>query len=103
MRQFRTVLRMGGPLASRNFRLLLACDAISGTGSAVAFVAIPFAVLAIGGTASDVGLVASAGLIPMILFLLAGGVAGDRLPRHKVMIGANALQASARAQRRSCC
>ena len=95
MRQIRAVLRMRGPLGSRNFRLLLACDVISGTGSAVAFVAIPFAVLAIGGTASDVGLVASAGLIPMILFLLAGGVAGDRLPRHKVMTGANALQAAA--------
>jgi len=51
MRQIRTVLRMRGPLGSRNFRLLLACDVISGIGSAVAFVAIPFAVLAIGGSA----------------------------------------------------
>jgi MFS family permease len=84
-----------GALESRNFRLLLACDVISGTGNAVAFVAIPFAVLAIGGSASDVGYVATASLIPMIVFLAAGGVAGDRLPRHKVMMAANSLQAVA--------
>ena len=45
-------------MRSRNLRLLLACDVVSGTGSAVATVAIPFSVLAIGGTASDVGWVA---------------------------------------------
>lgn len=84
-----------GALQSRNFRLLLACDVISGTGNAVAIVAIPFAVLAIGGSASDVGYVATAALIPMIAFLVAGGVAGDRLPRHKVMTAANSLQAVA--------
>lgn len=84
-----------GALQSRNFRLLLACDVISGTGNAVAIVAIPFAVLAIGGSASDVGYVATAALIPMIAFLVAGGVAGDRLPRHKVMMAANSLQAVA--------
>lgn len=32
-----------GPLRSRNFRLLLACDVISVTGTAVANVAIPCA------------------------------------------------------------
>ena len=67
-----------GALRSRNFRLLLACDVISGTGNAVAFVAIPFAVLSIGGSASDVGYVATASLLPMIAFLLVGGVVGDR-------------------------
>src|SRR5215469_8246258 len=86
-----------GALRSRNFRLLLACDVISGTGNAVAFVAIPFSVLAIGGSASDVGYVATASLLPMIAFLLVGGVAGDRFPRHKVMMAANGLQAVAQA------
>ena len=77
-RQIMDAMRLPrGALQSRNFRLLLACDVISGTGSAVATVAIPFAVLAIGGSASDVGYVATASLIPMIVFLLVGGVAGD--------------------------
>jgi MFS family permease len=84
-----------GPLQSRNFRLLVACNVISVAGSAVSFVAIPFAVLKIGGSASDVGYVATAKLVPLIAFLLLGGVAADRLPRHKVMAAANALQALA--------
>lgn len=86
-----------GPLQSRNFRLLIACNIISVTGTSVAVVAIPFAVLAIGGTAADIGYVAAASLIPVIAFLLFGGVIGDRLPRHQVMAAANALQALAQA------
>ena len=86
-----------GPLRSRNFRLLLACDVISASGTAVATVALPFAVLQIGGSASDVGYVAAAYLVPLIGFLLLGGVVADRLPRHQVMVAANALQALAQA------
>jgi len=86
-----------GPLRSRNFRLLLACDVISAGGTAVATVALPFAVLRIGGSASDVGYVAAAYLVPLIGFLLLGGVVADRLPRHQVMVAANALQALAQA------
>jgi hypothetical protein len=37
-----------GPLQSRNFRLLMTSNVVSLTGSAVSFVAIPFAVLKIG-------------------------------------------------------
>lgn len=86
-----------GPLQSRNFRLLLACNVISVTGTAVALVAIPFAVLEIGGTASDVGYVAAAVLVPGVIFMLLGGVVADRLPRHQVMTAANAAQALAQA------
>lgn len=85
-----------GPLRSRNFRLLLACNVISVAGTAVAIVAIPFAVLAIGGSAADVGYVAAAVMVPALIFPLAGVVA-DRLPRHQVMMAANALQAVAQA------
>ena len=83
-----------GPLLSRNFRLLLACNVISVAGTAVALVAIPFAVLAIGGSAADVGYVAAAVMVPALILPL-GGVVGDRLPRHQVMMAANALQALA--------
>jgi MFS family permease len=84
-----------GPLRIRNFRLLMTCNLISVGGTSVSFVALPFAVLSIGGTASDVGFVATAALIPIIVFLLLGGVIADRLPRHRVMVAANALQALA--------
>ena len=86
-----------GPLRSRNFRLLLACDVISMAGSSVAIVATPFAVLAIGGSATDVGFVATASTLTLVAFLLLGGVVADRLPRHQVMLAANLLQALTQA------
>ena len=86
-------LGRGGPLGSRNFRLLAACTLISVAGSQAAGVAIPFAVLRSGGSASDVGYVATAELIAMIGCLLLGGVIADRLPRQHVIMAAEALQA----------
>jgi MFS family permease len=86
-----------GPLRSRNFRLLLACDVISLAGTSIAYVAIPFAVLSIRGSGSDVGYVATAGLLPTVVFLLLGGVVADRLPRHQVMVAADLLQGAAQA------
>lgn len=77
----------------RNFRLLVTCNVISVTGSGISAVAIPFAVLRIGGTASDVGAVATAGLVPLVACLLFGGVVADRVPRHRVIAAANAVQA----------
>jgi predicted MFS family arabinose efflux permease len=82
-----------GPLGSRNFRLLTACNVISVAGSQAAAVAIPFAVLRSGGSASDVGYVATAEVIAMIGCLLLGGAIADRLPRHQVVMAAEALQA----------
>ena len=86
-----------GPLRSGNFRLLLASDVSSVTGSAIALVAIPFAVLSIGGSGIDVGDVTTAALVSVLVFLLLGGTVADRLPRHRVMTAANALQGLAQA------
>jgi MFS family permease len=86
-----------GPLRSRNFQLLLACDVISFAGTSIAYVAVPFAVLSIHGSGSDVGFVATAGLLPMVVFLLLGGVVADRLPRHQVIVAADLLQGAAQA------
>jgi MFS family permease len=86
-----------GPLASHNFRLLVACDVTSSTGSAMAYVAIPFAVLRSGGSASDIGFVTAAALVPTIIFLLVGGVLADRLPRQQMMVTANVVQGLAQA------
>src|SRR5271154_6697976 len=78
-----------GPLSQRNFRLLVGCDVTSMVGTAMAAVAVPFAVLARGGSVSDIGYVAAAGLVPTVAFLLLGGVLADRLPRQQVMVAAN--------------
>ncbi len=43
------------------------------------------------------GYVAAAYLVPLMGFLILGGVVADRLPRHQVMVAANVLQALAQA------
>ncbi|MFJ9413205.1 MFS transporter [Streptomyces sp. NPDC101227] len=77
--------------AGRNFQLLTGATVIAGLGSSGAHIATAFAVLAAGGSATDVGLVAAARTLPLVLFLLIGGALADRLPRHRVMVAANAL------------
>lgn len=79
------------PLRHRDFRLLFLGRLTSLAGSAVAHVAFAFAVLGIGGTAGDLGLVLAAGTIPQLLFVLVGGVVADRLPRHIVMVAADVV------------
>uniref|UniRef100_UPI000765812C MFS transporter n=1 Tax=Streptomyces caniscabiei TaxID=2746961 RepID=UPI000765812C len=45
----------------------------------------------------DVGRVAAARTLPLVLFLLVGGAIADRLPRHRVMVAANALNCLSQA------
>ncbi|PZT73748.1 MULTISPECIES: MFS transporter [unclassified Streptomyces] len=77
--------------ASRNYRLLTAASIITGLGTHGALIAAAFAVLQAGGSGGDVGLVAAARTVPLVLFLLIGGAIADRIPRHRVMVAANAL------------
>ena len=55
-------------------------------------VALPFAVLEVGSTATDIGIVEAANLVPLVVFLLVGGVWADRLPRQKVMLVADFIR-----------
>jgi MFS family permease len=84
-----------GALEERNFRLLWLGQTGSTFGDALSFVAIAWAVLEVGGTATDLGLVFAAYSLPNVIFLLAGGVWADRLPRNRVMIGSDAVRAVA--------
>ncbi|MCT9088480.1 MFS transporter [Streptomyces sp. ASQP_92] len=77
--------------AGRNYTLLTAAAIVTNLGSQGALIAAAFAVLSSGGDAGDVGLVAAARTVPLVLFLLVGGALADRLPRHKVMVAANTL------------
>jgi len=82
-----------GALEERNFRLLWLGQTGSTVGDGLTFVAIAFAVLGIGGSATDIGIVFAAYSLPNVVFLLAGGVWADRLPRNLVMVGSDALRA----------
>ncbi|MFE0676304.1 MFS transporter [Streptomyces sp. NPDC058867] len=77
--------------AGRNYSLLTAAAVVTNLGSHGALIAAAFAVLEAGGDGGDVGLVAAARTLPLVLFLLIGGAVADRLPRHRVMVAANAL------------
>jgi MFS family permease len=71
--------------AHRDFRLLLFGQAASTLGDRIVFVALALYVTDIGSP-SDVGIVLAAHALPLVGFLLIGGVWADRLPRHRVMI-----------------
>jgi MFS family permease len=75
-----------GALAERDFRLLFLGRTISLAGSALAPVALAFAVVDLTGSPSDLGLVLAAFVLPQLAFVLVGGIWADRLPRHLVMI-----------------
>lgn len=77
--------------AGRNYTLLTAAAIATNLGSQGALIASAFAVLRAGGSGGDVGLVAAARTVPLVLFLLVGGALADRLPRHRVMVAANSL------------
>ncbi|WP_459723126.1 MFS transporter [Actinophytocola sp. KF-1] len=84
-----------GPLAVRNFRFFAASDVVSTLGSAIAVVALPFAVLSTGGGAAGIGVVTTANLVLMAAFFLVGGVVSDRVSRLSVMVTGNVVQAVA--------
>ncbi|GLZ30067.1 MFS transporter [Lentzea sp. NBRC 105346] len=81
----------------RNFTLALVSTVISAFGTAAAPVASAFAIIDAGGAGSEIGLVSAAGMVPAVLFFLVGGVIADRLPRHRVMVGASLVSALAQA------
>ena len=74
-----------GPLRFRDFRWLVTGTATSSLGNAIAPVALAFAVLDLGGSASDLGLVVAAYALAEVVTILFGGVLGDRVPRQLMM------------------
>jgi MFS family permease len=62
-------------------------------GNGVAPIALAFAVLAITGSVTQLGLVVAARTLFNVVFLLFGGVVADRLPRSLVLVGSSALSA----------
>jgi len=79
-------------LEERNFRLLWIGQTTSGLGDTLVYVALAFAVLALTGSAIDLGLVLAANALPRVVLLLVGGVWADRLPRQLVMVGSDIVR-----------
>src|SRR5258708_5479857 len=83
-------LRFARALGSRPFALLWAGQTISALGDGAYMTALAWQVLLLTGSAQAMGVVLIARSIPMLLFLLLGGVAADRLPRRLVMLASDA-------------
>lgn len=83
---------MPGVLRLREFRLLFTAQAVSHLGDRMVNVALAFAVLETGGSASDVGLVFAARMVPLVACLLVGGVVADRRSRRAVMVASDLVR-----------
>ncbi len=81
-----------GALQERQFRLLFTGQLISLLGDSFTSVALAFAVLDLTNSATDLGYVFAAKTIPLVTFLLVGGVFADRLPRRAVMLSADVVR-----------
>ncbi|QUQ67201.1 MFS transporter [Kutzneria sp. CA-103260] len=81
------------PFRDSRFRLFFVTYSGSLLGSAMASVGLSFAVLGSTGSPADLGYVLAARIVPLVLFLVGGGVLGDRLPRRLVMLTADGVRA----------
>jgi MFS family permease len=73
-------------LRHRDFRLLWLAQSASVIGDNIVLVALALFIIERTGSATDLGLVLAAQALPLVAFLLVGGVWADRLPRHRVMV-----------------
>lgn len=77
------------PFADAGFRMLWGSRLIQALGGSFLPVAMAFTVIRIGGSASELGGVLASGALVQLVFLVLGGVWGDRVSRKQIMIGVN--------------
>lgn len=87
----------GPSLGQTRFRWLLAGRTADQFGNAVQPVALGFAMLAVFGNTTALGVVVGSNALGQVLLLLAGGVVADRLPRSAVLVWSNVVAAVAQA------
>ena len=78
--------------AYRGFTKLALARFISNLGNGITPIALSFGVLGLpNGSASQLSLVLGSQMIPLLLFMLFGGVIGDRYKRNKIVGGSDIL------------
>lgn len=78
--------RVFEPLRHRDFRLLWTGQTLTLFGSFVSQVAYPFQILQLGGSALELGALASIYTAASLVLLLLGGAVADRVPRRVLVI-----------------
>lgn len=86
-----------GPLAEPQFRRLYLARAFSLFGDALVPVALAFAVLAVDRSPTALGFVLASRFVSLVVFLLVGGVIGDRLSRKGVLIASDLVRFGAQS------
>ncbi|MET8004259.1 MFS transporter [Nonomuraea glycinis] len=87
--------RPGGLLRTRNFALLWAGESVSGLGSAITTVAVPFlAITVLHASTGTVALLTAASWLPWFLLGLPAGTWVDRWPRRRILVSANLVSAA---------
>jgi DHA3 family tetracycline resistance protein-like MFS transporter len=87
-------MRIMRPLAERDFALLWAGTTISLLGSGIYYVALAWQVYELSDSPSALSVVGFAWSVPMIVFVLGGGVFSDRLDRRRVLIAGDLIRAA---------
>ncbi|MCP1845862.1 MFS family permease [Bradyrhizobium sp. USDA 4524] len=82
-------------LSQREFALFFVANAMSVFGTTMVPISLSFALIAAGGSATEIGGVLASETAPMVLLVAIAGVVGDRWRRDKVIILADLLRFSA--------
>ncbi len=83
-----------GPLRRNTaFRRLFASQFISGLGTMVSYVAVPWQLYELTRSNAQVGLLGLVQLVPVVACGLLGGAVADRVDRKRLLIGSEALMA----------
>jgi Transmembrane secretion effector len=79
-------------LGYRNFRMFWLAQSASVIGDNIVLVALSLFIIERTHSATDLGFILAAQSVPLVAFLLVGGVWADRLPRHRVMIATDLVR-----------
>jgi MFS family permease len=74
------------------YRLLFGSQVLSVLGDRVTSVALPFAVLSVGGGVRDVAITSTAQFLPFVVLAIPAGVWADRWERKRILIGSDAVR-----------
>jgi DHA3 family tetracycline resistance protein-like MFS transporter len=88
-------VRLLEPLAQRDFALLTAGSTVSLLGDGFFFIALAWQVYELSNAPTALSLVGVAWTLPLVFFLLLGGVFTDRYDRRRLLISADLLRAIA--------
>jgi DHA3 family tetracycline resistance protein-like MFS transporter len=91
-------VRLLEPLARRDFALLAGASTVSLLGDGFFFIALAWQVYELSNVPTAMSVVGVAWTLPLVLFLLLGGVFTDRYDRRRLLISADLLRAAAIGQ-----